>query len=91
MRITSVNVRKMFDTDPLRAVVSITIDDELAIHDIKVIHARDSYFVTMPSRMAKDGSRHDIAHPINTKFRGCIEKAILDEYNAQLAANKEEI
>lgn len=89
MQITDIKVRKIFDEDPMRAVVSVTFDDALVIHDIKIIHARDSYFIVMPSRKFQDGTYRDIAHPINTSFRGQLETAILDAYTVHLAATKE--
>ena len=90
MKITNVRIRKIFDEDPMRAVVSVTFDDSLVIHDIKIIHARENYFIVMPSRKLQDGTYRDIAHPINMDFRGKLEKAILDAYTVHLAALKEE-
>ena len=56
MQITDVRVRKVFDEGPMKAIVSVTFDNELALHDVKVINARDKYFVVMPSRKNPDGS-----------------------------------
>ena len=80
MRITNVRVRKLFDEGPMRAIVSATFDDQLAVHDIKVIYARDKYFIVMPSRKNEDGTYRDIVHPINTVFRQELEAAILEAY-----------
>ena len=70
----------------LGAVVSVTFDDCLAVHDIKVIYARDRYFIVMPSRKNPDGTYRDIVHPINTAFRTELERTVIDAYNAQLIA-----
>ena len=70
----------------MKAVVSVTFDDALAVHDVKVIHARDRYFIVMPSRKNPDGTYRDIVHPINSSFRAELEAAVIDAYNVQLAA-----
>ena len=80
MQITDVKVRKLFDDGPMRAVVSVTFDGELAVHDIKVIHARDKYFIVMPSRKNPDETYRDIVHPINFRVRTALEKAVIDAY-----------
>ena len=85
MKITDIKVRKFFDEGPMKAVVSVTLEDCLAIHDIKVIYARDRYFIVMPSRKNPDGTFRDIVHPINTDFRTALEEAVIDAYHVQLA------
>lgn len=80
MQITDVKVRKLFDEGPMMAIVSVTFDGQLAVHDIKVIHARDKYFIVMPSRKNPDDTYRDIVHPINAPFRAALEKAVLDAY-----------
>jgi stage V sporulation protein G len=89
MKITDVKIRKTFDEGPLKAVVSVTFDDALAVHDIKVIYARDRYFIMMPSRKNADGTYRDIVHPINAEFRGVLESAVLDAYHVHMIAQKE--
>ena len=69
MEITNIKIRKLFDEGPMKAVASVTFDDQIALHDIKVIYARDKYFIVMPSRKNPDGTYRDIAHPINADFR----------------------
>ena len=88
MQITDVKIRKTFEEGPMRAVVSVTFDDQFAVHDIKVIYAGDKYFIVMPSRKKSDGTFRDIAHPINADFREEIEKTVLDAYFDALAAQK---
>lgn len=85
MKITDIKIRKTFDDGPLRAVVSMTLDDQLAVHDVKVIYARDRYFVVMPSRKNPDGTFRDMVHPINAAFREEVETAIIDAYQRHLA------
>lgn len=84
MQITDVKVRKLFDDGPMKAIVSVTFDGQLAVHDVKVIYARDRYFVVMPSRKNPDGTYRDIVHPINAEFRSELEAAVIAEYNAEL-------
>ena len=85
MVITDIKVRKLFEKGPMKAIVSVTFDDQLALHDIKVISVRDKNFIVMPSRKNPDGTYRDIVHPINATFRGALEKAVLDAYEAELA------
>ncbi len=86
MQITDIKIRKFFDEGPMKAVVSVTFNDCLAVHDIKVIYARDRYFIVMPSRKNPDGTYRDIVHPINSDFRAELEEAVIDAYNVQLVA-----
>ena len=85
MQITDVRVRKVFDEGPMKAIVSVTFDNELALHDVKVINARDKYFVVMPSRKNPDGTYRDIVHPINAQFRSVLESTVIDAYEQALA------
>ena len=86
MQITDVKVRKMFsDAEPMKAIVSVTFDGQLALHDIKVIYAREKLFIVMPSRKNPDGTYRDIVHPINADFRAQLEKAVLNAYEQALA------
>jgi len=85
MQITDIKVRKLFDEGPMRAIVSVTFDGQLAVHDIKVIHARDKYFIVMPSRKNPDDTYRDIVHPINAQFRGMVEDSVIRAYEAALA------
>ena len=80
MDITDVKIRRTFETAPLRAVASVTFDDQFAVHDIKVIEAQEKLFIVMPSRKNGDGTYRDIAHPINAPFRHTLEHAVLDAY-----------
>ena len=84
MQITDVKVRKLFDEGPMRAIVSVTFDGQLAVHDIKVINAREKYFIVMPSRKNPDDTYRDIVHPINSQFRAALEKAVIEAYYVAL-------
>ncbi|MBO5219905.1 MAG: SpoVG family protein [Clostridia bacterium] len=86
MVITDIKVRKLFDEGPMKAIVSVTFDGQLAVHDIKVINARDKFFIVMPSRKNPDNTYRDIVHPINAQFRAALEEAVIDAYNKELAA-----
>ncbi|WP_017414777.1 MULTISPECIES: septation regulator SpoVG [Clostridium] len=80
MQITDVRIRKIASEGKMKAIVSITLDNEFVVHDIKVIEGQNGNFIAMPSRKTPDGEFKDIAHPINTETREKIQKAILDEY-----------
>ena len=88
MQITDIKIRKFFDEGPMKAIVSVTFDDCLAVHDVKVIYARERYFIVMPSRKNPDGSYRDIVHPINSDFRAALEEAVIDAYQVQLVASE---
>ena len=90
MNITDVRVRKVAKEGKMKAVVSITIDDEFVVHDIKVIEGEKGLFIAMPSRKATDGEYRDIAHPINSATRDRIQRIILDKYEEVMAAEPEE-
>ncbi|MBQ5445421.1 MAG: septation regulator SpoVG [Lachnospiraceae bacterium] len=80
MEITDVRVRKVAKEGKMKAVVSITIDNEFVVHDIKVIEGEKGLFIAMPSRKASDGEYRDIAHPINSDTRSKIQTLILKKY-----------
>ena len=85
MEITDVRVRKVTKGGKMKAVVSITIDDEFVVHDIKVIEGEKGLFIAMPSRKASDGEYRDIAHPINSNTREKIQSLILEKYEEVMA------
>jgi len=85
MQITDVKVRKLYDDGPMKAIVSVTFDGQLALHDIKVISVRDKNFIVMPSRKNPDGTYRDIVHPINGDFRGMLEEEVIKAYEEELA------
>lgn len=85
MNITDVRVRKVTKEGKMKAVVSITIDDEFVVHDIKVIEGEKGLFIAMPSRKATDGEYRDIAHPINSGTREKIQTIILKQYEQAMA------
>lgn len=82
MQITDVRIRKVSKEGKMKAVVSITIDNEFVVHDIKVIEGEKGLFIAMPSRKAADGEYRDIAHPINSDTRNMIQTLILEQYEA---------
>lgn len=84
MQITDVRVRKVTKEGKMKAIVSITLDDEFVVHDIKVIEGEKGLFIAMPSRKAVDGEYRDIAHPINSDTRAKVQSIILDEYQKAL-------
>ena len=90
MNITDVRVRKVAKEGKMKAVVSITIDDEFVVHDIKVIEGEKGLFIAMPSRKATDGEYRDIAHPITSATRDRIQTIILDKFQEVMDAEPEE-
>ncbi len=85
MQVTDVRVRKVDKEDgKLRAIVSITLDDEFVVHDIKVIEGQKGLFIAMPSKKSLDGEYRDIAHPITSDARSRIQSIILDKYREAL-------
>ena len=90
MQITDVRVRKVTKEGKMKAVVSITFDDEFAVHDIKIIEGEKGLFIAMPSRKTTDGEYRDIAHPINSETRDRIQKIILEKYGEVLDQGEEE-
>lgn len=86
MQITDVRIRKVEKEGKMKAVVSITIDEEFVVHDIKIIEGEKGLFIAMPSRKAADGEYRDIAHPINSNTRDRIQTLILEKYEETLEA-----
>ena len=80
MQVTDVRVRRIEKEGKMKAIVSITLDNEFVIHDIKVIEGEKGLFIAMPSRKAADGEDRDIAHPSNSGTRDMIHRVILDRY-----------
>ena len=84
MQITDIRIRSVEKKGKMKAVVSITIDDEFVVHDIKIIEGEKGMFIAMPSRKAADGEYRDIAHPINTATRERLQSMILSKYQESL-------
>ncbi|MGI6110856.1 MAG: septation regulator SpoVG [Bilifractor sp.] len=87
MKITDIRIRRSSKEGKMKAVVSITFDDEFVVHDIKIIEGEKGLFIAMPSRKTTDGEYRDIAHPINSETREVIQKLILDKYHEILLEN----
>lgn len=85
MNITDVRIRKISDDGKMKAVVSITFDDEFVVHDIKIIDGQNGLFIAMPSRKMGEGDFRDIAHPLLSETRTKIKEAIFAEYEKVLA------
>lgn len=87
MQITDVKVRHTFDGDSnMKAVVSVTFDDVLVVHDIKVIESKGKEFVAMPSTKMKDGTYRDVAHPVSSDLRKVLSETVLAAYHEALSA-----
>ena len=84
MQITDIRIRSVEKEGKMKAVVSITIDDEFVVHDIKIIEGEKGMFIAMLSRKAADGEYRDIAHPINTATRERLQSMILSKYQESL-------
>jgi stage V sporulation protein G len=94
MEVTDVRVRKIntnhADDNKMRAIVSVTFDNEFVVHDIKVIQGADKLFIAMPSRKVEDGTYKDITHPIKASFRNKIQDAVMARYQMALAESEKE-
>ena len=86
MKVTDVRIRKIQEEGKMKAIVSVTFDDEFVVHDIKIIEGQNGLFIAMPSRKMADGEFRDIAHPINAETRKKIQDAIFEEYQKTLIA-----
>ena len=80
MEITDVRIRRIDIEGKMKAVVSVTLDNQFVIHDIKIIESQNGLFIAMPSRKTPDGEFKDIAHPINAETREMLQTAILEKY-----------
>ena len=89
MQVTDVRVRRVEKEGKMKAIVSITLDNEFVIHDIKVIEGEKGLFIAMPSRKSSDGEYRDIAHPLNSDTRDKIQSMILKGYEQALLENNE--
>lgn len=85
MQITDIKIRKLINEERLRGVVSITLDNLIAVHDIKIVQGDERLFVAMPSRRDENGVFRDVVHPISSVLRNVIENAIIEEYEKSLA------
>jgi stage V sporulation protein G len=84
VNITDIRIRRVSSAGRMKAVVSVTFDNQFVVHDIKVVEGNNGYFVAMPSRKGADGEFRDVAHPITTETRNMMQTMILDAYNEQL-------
>lgn len=80
MEITDIRVRRVATEGKLKAYVTVTFDDVFVIHNVKVIEGKNGAFIAMPSRKTKNGEYKDVAHPINSEFRGTLQDRILEEF-----------
>ena len=91
MQITDVRIRKITSEGKMKAIVSVTFNNEFVVHDIKIIEGQNGLFIAMPSRRTPDGEFKDIAHPINSGTRERIQTLILNKYQEELASVSEEV
>lgn len=84
MRVTDVRIRRLSQEGKMRAIVSITLNEQFVVHDIRVIEGNNGLFVAMPSKRTPNGEFKDIAHPINSETRQKIQLAILEAYNQEM-------
>ena len=90
MKITDVRIRKVTAEGKMKAIVSVTFDDEFVVHDIKIIEGQNGLFIAMPSRKMGEGDFRDIAHPLTSETRNRIKDAIFEEYDKLLAEQDNE-
>ena len=85
MEITDIRIRKMDGDGKMKAIASITLDEEFVIHDIKIVDGEKGLFIAMPSKKTSEGEYRDIAHPIKTETRNRIQSMILDKFNQEIS------
>lgn len=85
MKITDVRVRRISEEGKMKAIISVTFNEQFVVHDIKIIDGQNGLFIAMPSRKMGDGEFRDIAHPINSETREKLQEAIFAEYEKNLA------
>lgn len=85
MTITDVRIRKIASDGKMKAIVSVTFDNEFVVHDIKVIEGQNGLFIAMPSRKIGEGNFRDIAHPINAEMRQMLEEEVLKAYQEAIS------
>lgn len=90
LKVTDVRIRRFNDEGKMRAIVSVTLNDQFVVHDVRVIEGNNGFFVAMPSKRTPNGEFKDIAHPINTAARQEIQEAILDVYFSEFAEVEQE-
>jgi stage V sporulation protein G len=83
-RVTEVRIRRITRNEKMKAIVSVTLNDQFVIHDIRLIDGPQGLFVAMPSKRTPSGSFRDIAHPINSSFRRHLQRAVLAAYEDEL-------
>ncbi|MGI6160502.1 MAG: septation regulator SpoVG [Christensenellales bacterium] len=88
MNVTDIRIRKIDADGKMRAIVSVTFDDQFVVHDMKIIEGQNGFFIAMPSRRTPDGEYKDIAHPINSQAREQLQRLILERYE-QLSVETE--
>jgi len=88
MEITDIRIRKIDTEGKMKAVVSVTFDNDFVVHDIKIIESQNGLFIAMPSRKTPDGEFRDIAHPINASMREKMQKAILEKYESNTVSEQ---
>ena len=85
MEITDIRIRRLEGSNKMKAIVSITIDDEFVLHDIKVVDGEKGLFIAMPSRKNAEGEYRDVAHPINSDTRKQLQNLIMEKYREEIA------
>lgn len=89
MTVTDVRIRKLNKEGRMKAIVSITLNDNFVVHDVRVIEGNNGLFVAMPSKRMPDGEYKDVAHPINSTTRQVIQEAVLSAYDEGLRVQEE--
>lgn len=91
MEVTDITIRKLSLENKMKAIVSITFDNEFVVHDVKVIDGNNGLFIAMPSRRTPEGEFKDIVHPVNAEFRNKLSAAVLAKYKATIESLSEQV
>ena len=68
----------------VKAIASVTIGDDFAVHGVKVLAGSNGEMVVMPATKYKDRYQ-DTFHPINREARTKITNVVLDAYARYLS------
>ncbi len=85
MRVTDVRVRRITQDEKMKAIVSVTLNDQFVVHDVRIIEGNNGLFVAMPSRRMPGGGFRDIAHPITSEARKLLQQSVLEAYEVELS------
>lgn len=85
------SVHKMFlcrNSTELKAVCSVTLNNEFNINNVRVVDTNTKLLVVMPGKIGRNGKFYDLVHPIKDEIRKQLEQVVLDEYKHMTTGGK---